>query len=93
MAEARKGYFFCRKDDPEESALSLNGKKHKLKAKDFFAFAQNLGLSQKQVEGIFKKFSKNISLIEPCVRASFMPPSMQDAYISLSAERAKRLGF
>lgn len=83
--------FISEKEDSEETALSLNGKRHKLKFSDFTALAQNLGLSIKQTESVFSQFGKNLKRIEPIVRASFMPEPMQEVYLELCFERAKRL--
>jgi serine/threonine-protein kinase HipA len=45
-------------DDLEELALTLNGKKSKLIRKHFDDFGISLGLTKKQVEGVYKRFEK-----------------------------------
>ena len=38
------------RDDPEELALPLNGKKNRLKREDFALFARNIGLNDRQFQ-------------------------------------------
>ena len=40
------------KDDPEELALTMNGRKRKFTRTDFMQFAQKLNLKEKQVENV-----------------------------------------
>ena len=46
------------KDDPEELALTMNGRKRKLKQGDFLHLASNLGLKKKQIDNIYRRFQK-----------------------------------
>lgn len=46
-------------DDTEELALTLEGKKKKLKWEHFRRLGINLGLNEKQIKGIAKRFQKN----------------------------------
>jgi serine/threonine-protein kinase HipA len=69
--------------DPEESALTINGKKSKLKFSDFQAFAANAGVSDKPFENIIRRFSEATLLAETEVNASFLSEKMQAAYIDM----------
>ncbi len=83
--------FLSEKEDPEEMALTLNGKKRKLKRSDFYAFGLSSGLSEKQIENAFKKIQENFPKMEAIIRSSFIPIEMQDEYIKLINERARIL--
>lgn len=77
--------------DKEELALTLNGKKRKLKKSDFQkAFALN-GLDEKSIERIFSKFVNAIPLWFEFIQLSFLPETMKAEYVDLIAERTKRL--
>ena len=45
-------------EDTEELALTLNGKKRKIKKADFVTSMQASGLEDKVIENIFNKFAK-----------------------------------
>lgn len=77
--------------DKEELALTLNGKKRKLKKSDFQkAFALN-GLDEKSIERIFSKFVKAIPSWFEFIQLSFLPETMKSEYVDLITQRAKRL--
>lgn len=48
------------KDDPEEMALTLNGRKRKFTRVDFEKFARNLGLGEKQLAKYFQTLCKSV---------------------------------
>lgn len=78
-------------NDLEELALTLNGKKSKFVKRHFDDFGSGLGLTKKQIEGVFKRFEKNkIGMIE-IIQHSFLSKEMQLNYIELLEERFTRL--
>jgi serine/threonine-protein kinase HipA len=80
------------KDDTEELALNLNGKKRKLTKKDFDTAMTSFRLLDKRaIENIYRKFARNTAVWLPFIPQSFLPAAMQEAYISLIKERAARL--
>ena len=79
------------KDDPEELALTLNGRKRKLKSADFMHLADSLKLNQKQVKNIYKRFQKAMPTVPNFIEGSFLPEEKKVEYIELIEERAKRL--
>ncbi len=81
------------KDDPEELALTVNGKKRKLTLRDFSSLAANLGLNEKQVENVFKRFSKAIPESHTAIEHGFLPKDKAEEYRQLLAGRAERLGL
>jgi serine/threonine-protein kinase HipA len=55
-------------EDTEECALTLHGKKNKIRREDFLALGLALGLTERQVTNVFNKFGKSwveaLSLLE-----------------------------
>jgi serine/threonine-protein kinase HipA len=78
-------------DDTEELALTLGGKKRKLSRKDFEKFGSDLGLTAKQIKGVFKRFLKNRPEAGKLIDRSFMSVDMKTKYIELLDERYSRL--
>jgi len=79
------------KDDPEEMALTVNGKKRKLTIYDFEQLAANLGLNQKQTSNVFKRFSKALPETGTVIDHGFLPEEKKDEFKQLVADRARRL--
>ncbi len=77
--------------DDEEMALTLNGKKKKLKKQDFTMSMENLQLDPKQQQNIFTKMEKAIPAWNQLIERSFLSPPLQSQYKSIIAERAERL--
>jgi serine/threonine-protein kinase HipA len=77
--------------DNEEMALTLNGKKRKLKRADFeTAFFKN-NLESKSIERLFSKFSKAIPDWIEFINRSFLPELMKTEFVGLIKERARQL--
>ena len=51
------------KDDNEEMALTLNGRKRNFKLNDFYVFGKRLKLTEKQVQNSLNKFSKQLDKV------------------------------
>jgi len=80
-------------DDNEEVALTLNGKKSRLKLADFIAFANSLGLPEKTVANTFALFQKKLLGIQAFIEDSELSVGAQDMYKALVEERAKKLSL
>ena len=78
-------------DDPEEIALTLNGKKSNFKRSDFEKFSVLLGLTEKQAENIFNKFAKSAELFEEVIELGFLPAILKKEYRQLIRGRLQRL--
>lgn len=78
-------------EDKEELALSMGGKKSKLKKIDFVSYGQNLGLTDKQIDGVFKRFLKFKKKGMQWILNSFLSKEMQEAYLELMEERYSRI--
>lgn len=80
-------------DDTEELALPMMGKKSKLKKQDFEQFASNVGLNNKQISSVFRRFSAKKTAAVQLIRKSFLSDTMQENYIGLLLDRFARLGM
>ena len=79
------------KDDPEEMALTVNGRKRRLDKKDFLSLAENLGLNGKQAGNVFKRFSRAMPEAHAAIGYGFLPGDKAETYQRLLVKRAKRL--
>ncbi|QZE15256.1 HipA domain-containing protein [Halosquirtibacter laminarini] len=80
-----------KKDDPEELALTMNGKKRKFKRNDFIQFAQKIGLKEKQIKNIFRRFHKALPNAINFIDKSFLSDGKKEEYIELISNRAEVL--
>jgi serine/threonine-protein kinase HipA len=67
-------------DDTEELALTIEGKKKKLKWEHFERLGIGLGLNEKQLKGIAKRFQKNKPLAIRWVDNSFLSDEYKEKY-------------
>lgn len=67
-------------EDKEELALTLNGKKSRLKRSDFVVSMQSSGLDDKVIDNIFGKFLKAKDKWFEFIEMSFLPDDMKDAF-------------
>ena len=78
-------------EDKEEMALTLSGKKKNLNGKSFMNFGKSLGLTDKQITGVFSRFFKNKSKAYDRLELSFLSDSLKEKYTEILEERYKRL--
>lgn len=74
-------------EDTEELALTLEGKKKKLKWEHFERLGLQLDLNQKQIKSIAKRFKKNKPIAAKCINNSFLSEEFKDKYKNLLEER------
>ena len=74
-------------EDTEELALTLNGKKRKLKKADFTTAMQASGLEEKVIANLFNKFPKIHDKWMAFISLSFLPDEIKESYKQLIAER------
>ena len=79
--------------DLEEMALTINGKKSRLKKIDFNKLGESLGISEKAMESVYQKFSNKIDGIWTLVNQSFLSKSLSDDYLNLILERGQKIGI
>ncbi len=76
--------------DKEELALTLGGKKQKLKKLDFIQFGIELGMTNKQIDSVFKRFENNKIKAFNWIDESFLSDEMKNNYKSLMEKRYVR---
>ena len=73
--------------DEEELALTLEGKKKKLKLEHFIHLAEGLGLNPMQIRNVFDRFIKNRQLSYDWLKRSFLSDEYKTAYKTLMDKR------
>lgn len=77
--------------DDEELALALNGKKKKLKQSDFILSGVMMGVEQKTIERLIRKYVKLLPEMEEVIDKSFLNDEFKDKYYRVIHERIGRL--
>jgi serine/threonine-protein kinase HipA len=77
--------------DEEEMALTLNGRKKKLKKQDFVAAMNSLKVEEKQQANIFNKMAKALPKWQELINRSFMSNEFKEQYKTILTERMNRL--
>jgi len=80
-------------EDSEELALTLAGKKKKLKKEHFEQLGEGLGLTSKQIKGSFNRMIRNKSKAFDWIDRSFLSKEMKIAYKEVLEERYTQLGL
>lgn len=78
------------KDDPDETALTLNGKKRKLKVEDFILFSEKAGLTTRQFRNIFEEIIEYEETLTGLIEKSFLPANLKDEYFTIISDRFSR---
>lgn len=78
-------------EDKEELALTLNGKKNKIKKDDFIISMKAYGLENKIIENIFNKFHKAQGKWNDFIDISFLPNEMKVMYKTIIAKKLQVL--
>lgn len=73
--------------DQEQLALIINCKKHNVIRKDFFVFADTIGITKKSAEKMIDKIGKLKDKYIAMCRESYMPDNMKKALESLIEQR------
>lgn len=79
--------------DDEETALALDGKKKKLSRRSFVNLAENLKLTDKQAEGVFKRLKENRPKALKLIEKSFLSDRMKDEYLKVLESRYLQLNL
>lgn len=80
-------------EDEEELALTLDGKKKKLKRAQFEQLGKGLDLTEKQIKGAFKRMVRNLSKANDWIDRSFLSDKMKNAYKEVLKLKYKQLGL
>lgn len=73
--------------DREQLALTLNGKKQNIRRKDFFVFAEAIGIAEKSAEKMIDKIVKLKDKYIAMCRESYMPDNMKAELEKLIEQR------
>lgn len=76
-------------EDEEEMALTLNEKKRNIRKKDFFIFAENIGLSKKIAENLIRKVVSKKDLYMEICKESLLSEDFKQKLCNLISERIK----
>jgi serine/threonine-protein kinase HipA len=79
--------------DSEELALTLNGKKKKLKRRDFTEAIKRFDIDSKSIENIFQKFETSFSRWYEFINIGFIPDEIKTNYISMIKAKGEQIGF
>ena len=79
--------------DDEELALNINGKKKKLKRKDFLIAMKTSGMNDKAIENVFKKFENLQNKWNTFIELSFLPKEYKENYKVMITKKFKQLDF
>ncbi len=80
-------------NDTEELALSIEGRKKKLVKEHFERFGKGLELSDKQIQGVFKRMQKYKPKAIEWIDKSFLSEKMKTAYKNTLETRYKQLNL
>jgi serine/threonine-protein kinase HipA len=78
-------------EDKEELALTMNGKKSRLKRLDFDVFAASLQINEKSLASIYNRFEGILPEWITCIERSFLSEEMKEEYTELLRRRHKKL--
>jgi len=78
-------------EDTEELALTLEGKKKKLKREHFERLGKGLELNEKQIQGVFKRMTKHKPVAIGWIDKSFLSDDMKEAYKNVLEMRYEQL--
>lgn len=67
-------------EDDEELALTLNGKKKRIKRDDFEKAMRDSGMDEKAITNLFNRFLKAVPKWHGLIEDSFLPPDLREAY-------------
>ena len=80
-------------EDDEELALTLNGKKKKIKREDFEKAMYDSGMDEKSIANLLKKFEKAYPKWKEMIAQSFLPEEQQELYRGQIERMSAKLGI
>jgi len=78
-------------EDDEELALTIEGKKKKIIREHFERLGEGLGLTPKQLNGVFERFRNNKVKAMQWINKSFLTSEMKVAYTELMEDRYAKI--
>lgn len=80
-------------EDDEELALTLNGKKRRIKREDFEKAMRESEVEEKAMANLFNRFFKAIPKWHELIEKSFLPADLRDAYHEKIDTMARRISM
>lgn len=80
-------------EDDEELALTLNGKKKRIRRDDFEKAMRENGMKDNAIAKLFDRFSKSVPKWQELINESFLPKALQKAYHDKIDIMARRLSI
>lgn len=80
-------------EDDEELALTLNGKKKRIKKEDFEKVMHDSGMDEKAITNLFNRFSKAIPKWHELIKESFLPADLQETYADKIDTMARKISI
>ena len=77
--------------DQEEMALTLNGKKNRLRRSDFDALGRSLTLTDRQITNAHTRLHRNLAKARNELPMSFISTEQQDKFKGLLEDRMARI--
>lgn len=79
-------------EDDEELAITMEGKRKKLKRDNFIKLGKELGLNDRQIQGVFKRVVENKGKAVAWIEKSFLSTEKKEEYKKVLMERYDALG-
>lgn len=79
--------------DQEDLALTLGGRKRKIKQADFNQFAVSLGINEKVKNNIYKSFSVQTEKVREWIENSFLEHDLKQKYFEIYENKRAQIGL
>ncbi len=79
--------------EKRESALTINGKKTKIRIDDFDKLSEFLNIPEKSKLNIYEKYSNLFQDSINAINSSFLKEELQEKYVQYYSGMMKRLGL
>ncbi|MGJ1335812.1 HipA domain-containing protein [Sphingobacterium siyangense] len=77
--------------DKEDMALTLGGRKRKIKRSDFNQLAQSLGIPELVRDNIYKDFRRNADRVKEIIDHSFLTDDFKEKYVQIVHTKLKQI--
>lgn len=78
-------------EDKGDLALTLGGRKRKVKRSDFDQFARSLGISKIVCDNIYKDFAKQFDNVQDWVDGSFLTNEYKERYMQILSSKMRQI--
>jgi serine/threonine-protein kinase HipA len=78
-------------EDEEDFALAMNGKKSNIHKKDFFLFAENIGISKEIAQKMIMQLVNQKDMLQSMCMESYLPDYLKKSFSELIEKRCSIL--